>query len=85
MSDVSRFLFFLIPEEAEFAAVFGAVAQVEINEILVGNAGLGRHGLEVVDHLVFEANGHGLFFLFHVGIPDGFGEIVFGFHSFRSQ
>ena len=64
-----------------------AIAQVQIDQALIGNADLFGHRLEIVDAFFIEADGDLLLELRSVGVLNGFRKVVFGSHdvTFRKQ
>lgn len=60
-----------------------AVAEVKIDQALVGNPGFDGHALEILHHIFGKAHGDRLLELGGVGVPAGFqfGEVVFDFHG----
>ena len=48
------------PGDMHLAVLFNAVAQVEVDQALVGHAGVACHDLEMRDHVFRQAHGDGL-------------------------
>ena len=68
------------PLHRQLAAVSGAVAEVEIDEALVGQLGLDREPLEVLNGLVVEPDRDRALELPRVGVALCLGKVVVGFH-----
>jgi hypothetical protein len=58
----------------------GAVAQEEIDYVLIGHAEFGRHFFEVVNRRGIKADGDLTLEMFDVGVFAGFGKVVFASH-----
>jgi len=73
----------LLPLEIKLAVGDRAIAQVQVNQALVGDAHVSRNGLEVIDALFIQADRDLLLELGSVGVFDCLGKVVFGAHGFH--
>src|SRR5262249_31911565 len=71
----------LLPAQVEPPVRSRAVAQVEIDEALVGDAHLLGDAFEVRDSVLVQPNGDLLLQLRGVGVLSGLGEVVFLAHA----
>src|SRR5262245_19705981 len=69
------------PRHVELPARAGAVAQVEVDQALVRQLGLGGEALEVLDGVVVQADRDRALEALGVRVPLGLGEVVVGSHG----
>jgi hypothetical protein len=55
----------------------GTLAEIQVDEVLVGHAGFLGHRLEVLDHIGSKANRDPLAEVLGAGVADRIGEVVF--------
>ena len=84
----SKFLLFmnagrlaLTPTQIESAAIGGAVAQIQIDQALVGHAQLFRNTLEISNGIFIQTNGDLLFQLRCIRVFACLAEVVFFSHQ----
>lgn len=58
----------------------GTLPEIQVDQVLVWNAGLFCQGLEVLDHIIAQAHGDLLPEILGVWIADRIREIIFLFH-----
>lgn len=73
----------LLPFQIEFPIRARAVAQIQVDQTLVGNAYFFGNRFEIFNAIFIQPNRNLFFQLRRVGICFRFGKIVFGTHSFH--
>ena len=70
------------PVDLHFPIIGKTVAQVQVNETLIWNAGFVGHSLEIIHNILLKAHRHRLLQLGGVRILAGlqFGKVVFSSH-----